>query len=135
MDGFETYKKAKKMQVQQNDQVIQENQAIDEFYIQKSVKDLDLEQGAGATSSIFDYDANELAEKFEQRNKGGAEDFKLRTEYYFTDTELAQAKADRYRRLASNPRERIKPFSRIYTNRWTNKRQKMHPRHQKSSFV
>ena len=124
MDGFETYKKAKKMQVQQNDQVIQENQAIDEFYIQKSVKDLDLEQGAGATSSIFDYDANELAEKFEQRNKGGAEDFKLRTEYYFTDTELAQAKADRYRRLASNPRERIKPFSRIYTNRWTNKRQK-----------
>ena len=119
MDGFERYKEAKKQQEQR----IEENQALNNFYAQKTNKGLEL-PNEDQTASIFDYDATQLAQKFEDRNKGGAEDFKLRTEYYFTDTRLAEAKANKYNRLASNPRERIKPFSRVYSNRWTNKRQK-----------
>ncbi|MBP3197934.1 MAG: hypothetical protein J6N21_13135 [Butyrivibrio sp.] len=123
MDGFERYKKLKKeVQEPQNNQFLDQNQVLDQyFYAEKRSKGLEIDQ---EQSPIYDYDATQLAQKFEQRNKGGAEDFKLRTEYYFTDTRLAQAKASKYANLANNSREKIKPFSRVYSNRWTNKRKK-----------
>ncbi len=42
----------------------------------------------------YDYDADQLMEKFEFRNRS-EEDFEKRTEYYFKNTAVAAAKVER----------------------------------------
>ena len=58
MDGFERYKEAKRQQEQLNE----ENQALNKFYAQKTNKELEL-PNEDQTASIFDSDATQLSQK------------------------------------------------------------------------
>lgn len=117
--GFEQYRKLNRQQ----ENVIQtgENE-FNEFLEQKKNKGLDIPQEGQQPMVRFDYDADQLLQKFEERNRGGAEDFKKRTEYFFTNSAMASARAEKYRRLAANADEKIRPFSRAYSYHWTMKR-------------
>ena len=121
MDGFSQYKAIKK--AEQKDNIIQiGNQELNEFYNAKREKNLDYVKKGEKPKVSFEYSADQLLEHFEKRNRGTEEDFKLRTEYYFMNSNIASAKAQRYQRLADNSRQYIKPFADKYSNRWTRKR-------------
>ncbi len=75
---------------------------------------------AGDNETVFDYDADQLMEYFENRNKD-EESFQRRTDFYFRNEDKAQSKVVSYRELESN-RQLLVPLSERYSNRWSYKR-------------
>lgn len=124
MPGFEEYKKKSQLQnVNNNDNLINNVQSpLDSYFEEKKKANLKVDtDNSGRAVVKFDYDADQLMEKFENRNKD-ADSFFTRTKYYFKDSKVAQAKVERYRRLGEGTDGAIDEYQRHYSYNKANKR-------------
>ncbi len=111
MSHFEEYKKAKKQELENPQAMVQYRESV---------------QGRGFTmpgpeNHEIDYDADQLMEYFEDRNKS-KEDFEARTDYYFKDALLGASKQQQYQRYANDENGITSAYSRSYGNHYAWKR-------------
>ena len=122
MPGFDEYKKIKTQD--QNNNIIQNDQEaqFNNFLQQKRESALPIDHDvSGRVKVKFDYDADQLMEKYESRHADSLS-FEEQTRYYFTDTEVARAKVDKYRNLGSAENITLDNFARSYSYNCASKR-------------
>jgi hypothetical protein len=131
MPGYDKYKDLKKNQEQQNNINAQENLInnvqhpdLDQFYAQKQQANLNADLDANGHAVVkFGYDADQLMEKFGVRTEWtNAEDFRNRTDYYFKDNRVANAKVARYRSLERDDDGVVDAYTRNYSYNRASKR-------------
>ncbi|MBP3784888.1 MAG: hypothetical protein J6I68_16760 [Butyrivibrio sp.] len=111
MSHFEEYKKAKK-------QELENPQAMNQYRERVQGRDFTM---PGPENHEIDYDADQLMEYFEDRNKN-KEDFEARTDYYFRDALLGASKQQQYQRYANDENGITSAYSRSYGNHYAWKR-------------
>lgn len=94
------------------------NKQRDVFLQQERTTQLEKE---GQIGGDYDYSGQELIEQFKERQNEG--NIKDRTKYYFEEEGLMEAKATRYRTMATHG-DAITQYSRKYTNHSASKRKK-----------
>ena len=106
---LEDYKKARQEQIQSPDSVNQFYNTVE----QRGIR--------GWGTRDIDYDADQLMEYFENRNKD-EEGFEARKKYYFTDSRMGEAKIRQYQRYANDEGGITSAHAWIYGNHYAWKR-------------